>query len=57
MSPLEKKKIQVELIQVEAAKATLELRIEVLKDEIQRLLEHISISENKSKELQEKLKG
>lgn len=56
MTALELKKLQVELLQVEAAKAALELRIEERKEEIERLQEHIMISEAKVKELKEKLK-
>lgn len=54
---LEIKKIQVELLRVSAAKAELELRIEERLDEINRLKEHIKISESKEKELKEKLMG
>lgn len=49
------KRIKVELIQVSAAKASLELRIEEKLEEIDRIKEHIKISEAKEKELQEKI--
>ncbi len=54
-SKLELKKYQVELMRVQASKAELELKIEERLDEIERLKEHIKISENKEKELMEKL--
>jgi hypothetical protein len=53
---LELKKIKVELLRVSAAKAELELRIEERMEEINRIKEHISISEAKEKELEEKIK-
>lgn len=55
MSPLELKKMKVELLQVGAGKASLELRVEEKLDEIARLREHISISEAKEQELIEKI--
>lgn len=55
MIPLEIKKIQVELLRVSAAKAELELRVDERLDEIERLKEHIKISENKEIELKQKL--
>jgi len=56
MSKLELKKLQVELMQVQAGKAALELRIEERLDEIERLKETIKISENKETELNQKIK-
>jgi hypothetical protein len=55
MTKLEHKKIAVELLQVQAAKASLELRIEERLDEIKRLEENIAISAAKEEELKEKL--
>ena len=55
MTQLEKKKIQVELLQVQAAKASLEFRIEEKLDEINRIKETIAISELKEQELTDKL--
>lgn len=52
---LETKKMQVELLRVSAGKAELELRIEMALDEIERLKEHIKISEAKETELKNKL--
>jgi hypothetical protein len=49
--------IKVELLQVQAAKASLELRIEERLDEIERIKDNIRISENKEKELMEKIGG
>lgn len=54
---LELKKLKVELLRVSAAKAELELRIEERLDEIERIKEHIKISEDKEQELKEKIKG
>jgi hypothetical protein len=56
MTSLEIKKIKVELLQVQAAKASLELRIEERLEEIQRIQDNIKISEAKESELIEKLK-
>lgn len=53
---LDQKKLKVELLQVQAAKAALELRIEERLEEIERLKEHIVISETKEQELLGKLK-
>jgi hypothetical protein len=55
MTSLELKKIKVELIQVQAAKASLELRVEERLDEIERIKETIAVSEKKEQELIEKL--
>lgn len=57
MKPLELKRLKVELIQVQAGRAGLELRVEEKLDEVERLKEHIAISEAKEQELQEKIKG
>lgn len=56
MTALDIKKIQVELLQVQAAKASLELRVEEKLEEIERVKEHIVISEAKEIELKQKLK-
>jgi hypothetical protein len=55
MSPLELKKIQVELLRVQAAKGEMELRVQERMEEIQRLEDSIKISEAKEQELQAKL--
>ena len=57
MTPLEIKKLKVELLQVEAATASLELRIEERLDEIERIKEHILVQKNKEKELSEKIRN
>lgn len=54
---LELKKLKVELLRVSASKAELELRIEERLDEIERIKEHIKISEAKEQELKDKIKG
>jgi hypothetical protein len=51
MSPIELKRKKVELLHVSAAKADLELRIHERMEEIDRLKEHIRISEAKEVEL------
>ncbi len=57
MKSLEVKKIEVEILQVEAAKASLELRIAERLDEIDRIKETIAVSDAKIIELKDKLKG
>lgn len=57
MSSLELKKVKVELLQVQAAKATLELKIEERLDEIERIKETIKISEKREQELMDKIGG
>jgi hypothetical protein len=56
LNSLDTKKLQVELLRVSASKAELELRVEERLEEIERLKEHIKISELKEIELKEKLK-
>lgn len=55
MTSLEKKRIMTELLQVQAGRAGLELRIEEMMEEMERLRAHIAVSENKERELAEKL--
>ena len=55
MTALDIKKLRVEIIQVQASKAGLELRIEERLDEIERLKEHIALSDAKVLELQQKI--
>lgn len=50
-SPIEIKRKQVELLRVSSAKAELELRIQERMEEVERLHEHIKISEAKEVEL------
>lgn len=54
-SNLDIKKMQVELLRVSASKAELELRIDERLEEIERIKEHIKVSEAKEIELKEKL--
>lgn len=56
MNALDIKKMRVELIRVSAAKAELELRVDIAKDEISRLLDHIKVQEAKEQELGGRLK-
>jgi hypothetical protein len=55
MTPLELKRIKLELINVAAARHGLEFKIEERLDEINRLKEHIKIQEAKEAELKEKI--
>lgn len=55
MTQLEMKKLKLELLQVQTARAGLEFRIEEKLDEINRIKESIAISEAKEKELTEKI--
>jgi hypothetical protein len=55
MTSLELKKIKVELLNVSAAKAGLELRIEEYLDNIKRLEENISIQRTKEDELKARI--
>lgn len=55
MTKLDKKRIELELIQVGSAKATQEFRIEELLEEIERVKVQINLQEEKEKELKNKL--
>lgn len=55
-TPLDLKRKQVELIRVSSGKAELELRIHERMEEIERLQDHIKISEAKEVELAELIK-
>lgn len=56
MTKLEIKKIEVELLRVQASKAELELRIEEAMDNIKKLEEHIQIQNKKEIEIKQKIK-
>jgi hypothetical protein len=51
MTPLDLKRMKLELVKVSAAKAELEFRIEERLEEIGRLKEHIKVQEDKEVEL------
>jgi hypothetical protein len=55
MSPLDLKRIKLELIKVAAARHEIEFRIEERLEEISRLKEHVKIQEAKEAELKEKI--
>jgi hypothetical protein len=55
MTPLELKRIKLELIKVAAARHEIEFRIEERLDEIARLKEHVKVQEAKEAELTEKI--
>lgn len=54
---LERKKTEVELIRVEAAKAEMELRIAERQEEIKRVEENIKIQDSKILELKQRLES
>lgn len=51
MSPLDIKRMKLELVKVAAARAELEFRIEERLDEVARLKDHIKVQEDKEAEL------
>ena len=55
MTPLELKRMKLELIKVSAARSELEFRIEERLDDINRIKEHIKIQVDKEAELQAKI--
>jgi len=55
MSPLELKKLQVELLRVSASKGEMELRIAERLDEVARLEEHVKVQVAKEEELKAKI--
>jgi hypothetical protein len=55
VKPLDKRKLELELIRVQAARMDMEIRIEEMKEEIARVQNHISIQSDKETELKQKL--
>lgn len=55
MNELDKRKIKLELIRVQAARMDMEIRIDEMKEEIKRVEGHVAIQEAKEKELKERL--
>ena len=55
MTPLELKRMKLELIKVAAARHELEFRIEERLEEINRIKEHVKVQEAKEAELMEKI--
>lgn len=55
MTPLDLKRIKLEMIKVAAARAELEFRVEERLDEVARIKEHIKVQLDKEAELQTKL--
>lgn len=55
MSPLDLKRMKLELIKVAAARHELEFRVEERLDEINRLKDHVKIQQDKEKELEDKI--
>lgn len=55
LSALEKKRIEVEIMKVDAAKANLELTLLEREDEMTRIKNHIRIQEERLTELKDKL--
>ncbi len=56
MSKLEKKRMELELIKVSAARAELEFRVEENLENINRLNQHIEVQKQKENELRLKIK-
>jgi hypothetical protein len=56
MTPLEKKKLEVELLRVNAAKEEMLLKILEAEDQIERINNLVKIQEAKELEIKEKLK-
>lgn len=57
MSKLDKKRTELELIQVHSARMALEFRIEELMEEIDRIKNHVEIQIKKEEDLKLKLQG
>ena len=55
MTPLELKRLKLELVRVSVARNEIEFKIEERLDEISRLQDHIKIQEAKEAELKEKI--
>ena len=55
MSNLKKKKLELDIMKVAAAKAELEYKIEERLEDIQRMKDHILLQETREKELKEEL--
>jgi hypothetical protein len=55
MTPLDIKRMKLELVKVAAARAELEFRIEERLDEVERLREHIRVQLDKEAELTTKI--
>lgn len=55
MSPLELKRVKLELVKVAAARAELEFRVDERLDEINRIKDNIKIQLDKEAELQSKI--
>lgn len=57
MSPLERKKLELELAQVTVGKQAMEIKIMEREEEIERIKENIKIQEKREQEIVERLKG
>lgn len=55
MSPLDLKRMKLELLKVAAARAELEFRICEREDEIERIRAHVAVQVDKETELQQKI--
>lgn len=55
LSPLDRKKLEVELSQVKAGRESMELKIMEREDEIQRVKGQIEIQDKRIQEIQQKL--
>lgn len=57
MLPMDKKKMEIELMRVTAARMDMEIKIEEIQEEIKRLAGFIEIQVKKENELKRKLEG
>lgn len=57
MSKLDKKRAELELVQVHSARMALEFRIEELMEEIERIKTHVEIQIKKEEEIKTKLQN
>jgi hypothetical protein len=57
MTNIDKKRLEMELLRVTAAKYDLEIRVEEMSTQILELKQHIQVQINKELELQLKIKG
>lgn len=55
MQALEKKKLELEIIKLQAARAELEYKIMEREEDIQRIRDHITLNEEKIAEIKERL--
>jgi hypothetical protein len=57
LSPLELKKLKLELLKVQSAKFEMSVRVDEALEQIERLKEHMKVQEKHEKELEAKIKA